>query len=82
MRVDVFGMTEEEILQAVALKHHTSPEDVRQNNQFIIDDLWENYQSDTAEFKKLRLLVGHKPSIEEFLDYCSGKVNKKNHRLW
>ena len=75
-------MNEEEILQVVALKHYTSPEEVRQNIQFIIDDLWENYQSDTAEFKKMRLLVGHKPSIGEFPDYCSGKVNQKRQRFW
>ena len=67
-------MTETEVIEAVAMKNQVTPDEVRSEIQFIIDDLWLNYQNDTEEFKRLRLMIGHKPSIMEFLEYCVQQV--------
>ena len=68
-------MTEEELLNRIALQNNTPPEEVRKEMQKMIDDLW-NWEDDTEEFKKLRFRAGHKPSIMEFIDYCAGAVQK------
>ena len=70
-------MTEIELLETIAAKNHVTPEEVRRDIQFMIDDLWANYETDTEEFKRLRLLIGHKPSIMEFLEYCAGLVEQE-----
>ena len=70
-------MTETELIETVAVKNHVTPEEVRNDIQFMIDDLWANYETDTEEFKKLRLRIGHKPSIMEFLDYCARLVEEE-----
>ena len=67
-------MTETELIEKIAIKNHVAPEEVRSDLQFMIDDLWANYESDTEEFKRLRLLIGHKPSILEFLGYCVKQI--------
>ena len=69
-------MTEEELLNTIAKNNHTTPEEVRKEIQKAIDDLWYG-ENDTEEFKKLRLLIGHKPSIMEFIDYMAGMVEKE-----
>ena len=69
-------MNEDMILERVAQKNGVSPEEVRSNIQAIIDDLW-NGTDDTEEFKKLRLLIGHKPFVMEFLNYISGMMEKE-----
>ena len=68
-------MNEDMILERVAQKDGVSPEEVRSNIQAIIDDLW-NGKDDTEEFRKLRLLIGQKPSVKEFLNYISGMMEK------
>ena len=67
-------MTETELIEAVAVKNHATPDEVRSDLQFMIDDLWANYVMDTEEFKRLRLMIGHKPSIMESLEYCVQQV--------
>ena len=69
-------MTEEELINTIAKNNHTTPEEVRKEMQTMIDDLW-NGDNDTEEFKKLRLLIGHKPSIMEFVDYTAGMAQKE-----
>ena len=69
-------MNEDMILERVAQKNGVSPEEVRSNIQAIIDDLW-NGTDDTEEFRKLRLLIGHQPSVIEFLNYISGMMEKE-----
>ena len=44
--------------------------------QLMNDDLW-NGNNDTEEFKKLRLLTGHKPSIIGFINYTAGLAEKE-----
>ena len=70
-------MTETDLIETIAVKNHVTPEEVRNEIQFMIDDPWANYETDTEEFKKLRLRIGHKPSILEFPDYCAGLVEKE-----
>ena len=40
------------------------------------DDLWAR-QDDTEDFKKMRLLIGHKPSIVESLAYIAAQVERE-----
>ena len=75
-------MTEDELLNTLAKKNKTTPEEVRRDMQEMIDDIWykNDGSEDTEEFKKLRLLIGHKPSIMEFVNYCAGAVEKEKER--
>lgn len=69
-------MTEEELLNTIAKNNHTTPEEVRKEMQTMIDDLW-NGENDTEEFKKLRLLIRHKPPIMEFVNYAAGMAEQE-----
>ena len=69
-------MTEEELLNTIAKNNHTTAEEVRKEMQKAINDLWYG-ENDTEEFKQLRLLIGHKPSIMEFIDYMAGMAEKE-----
>ena len=75
-------MTEEELLASLAEKHKTSPEEVRKELETMIDEFWykRDGSSDTEEFKRLRLLIGHKPSIMEFVNFCNDEVLKNREK--
>ena len=66
----------EELLNTIAKNNHTTAEEVRKEMQKAINDLWYG-ENDTEEFKKLRLRIGHKPSIMEFIDYMAGMAEKE-----
>lgn len=59
------------ILNAVADNNNVSISEVKNEIQFIIDDLWEHPENDTEEFSMLRFVFGRKPTIEEFIDYLA-----------
>ena len=59
------------IFEMVAEQNGVSTTEVETEIQFIIDDLWDHPESDTEEFKRLRLVFGQKPSIEEFVEYLA-----------
>ena len=75
-------MTEEELLASLAEKHKTTPAEVRQELETMIDEFWykRDGSSDTEEFKRLRLLIGHKPSIMEFVNFCGEEVEKNREK--
>ena len=67
-----------DILQQVAENNGVSEEEVQEEIQIMIDDLWSDPEKDTPAFRLMREEFGRKPTVSEMIGYLAECIMPEN----
>lgn len=72
-------MSMRSIYHKIAKQNGVSVKEVKEEMQKALDDAWDNPdKSADVRFNQLKLSPdGKKPSVDEFIRYCSSKIKQK-----
>ena len=64
----------EDLLTLLAIKNHTTPEKIRSEMEAALDTAWNNKSEESESLRDF--FEGKKPSLEEFIEYLAGTIEK------